>query len=115
MAGEAAAAGNGEPGRPHAPHAVEIGDEIGVVEEGDLARIAGWARESGVRWGLSADQRAPYKLERVEANTWQWGWDRVLLGVAMAEEDQRLLGGVLPLDDVGSGDIDLAGRFAEYL
>ena len=33
----------------------------------------------------------------------------------MAEEGQRLFGGVLPLDDVGSGDIDLAGRFAEFL
>ena len=37
------------------------------------------------------------------------------VGVAMAEEGQRLFGGVLPLDDVGSGDIDLAGRFAEFL
>ena len=41
MAGEAAAAGDSQSGRPDAPHAVQIGDEIGVVEEGDLARIAG--------------------------------------------------------------------------
>jgi exodeoxyribonuclease V gamma subunit len=33
----------------------------------------------------------------------------------MADEQQRLVGGVLPLDDVGSGDIDLAGRFAEFI
>ena len=39
----------------------------------------------------------------------------MLVGVAMAEKDQRLVGGVLPLDDVGSGDIDLAGRVAEFL
>ena len=33
----------------------------------------------------------------------------------MADERQRLFGGVLPLDDVDSGDIDLAGRLAELV
>jgi exodeoxyribonuclease V gamma subunit len=84
-------------------------------DDDELARVAQWARESGVRWGLTAAQRARYRLDVVPANTWEAGWDRVLLGVAMAEEGQRLLGGVLPLDDVGSSEIDLAGRFAEFL
>jgi exodeoxyribonuclease V gamma subunit len=85
------------------------------LDDDDVARIAQWARDGGVRWGLDAAQRAPYRLDRLRANTWQAGWDRVLVGVAMAEEEQRLFEGVLPLDDVGSGDIDLAGRFAEFL
>jgi exodeoxyribonuclease V gamma subunit len=85
------------------------------LDDDDLSRVAQWARDGGVRWGLNAPQRAPYRLERLPENTWQAGWDRVLVGVAMAEEGQRLLGGVLPLDDIGSGDIDLAGRFAEFL
>ena len=85
------------------------------LDDDDLTRIAQWARDGGVRWGLDAAQRASYRLDRLPANTWQAGWDRVLVGVAMAEEGQRLFGGVLPLDDVGSGDIDLAGRFAEFL
>ena len=33
----------------------------------------------------------------------------------MTEDEQRLFGGVLPLDDVDSGAIDLAGRFAELV
>ena len=33
----------------------------------------------------------------------------------MTEEDRRLVGGVLPLDDVESGAIDLAGRMAEFV
>ena len=85
------------------------------LDDDDLTRIARWASDSGVRWGLDAAQRASYRLDRLSANTWQAGWDRVLVGVTMAEERQRLFGGVLPLDDVGSGDIDLAGRFAEFL
>jgi exodeoxyribonuclease V gamma subunit len=85
------------------------------LDDDDLARVAQWARDGGVRWGLDATQRAPYRLDRLPANTWRAGWDRVLVGVAMAEEGQQLFGGVLPLDDIGSGDIDLAGRFAEFL
>jgi exodeoxyribonuclease V gamma subunit len=33
----------------------------------------------------------------------------------MSEDDQRLFGGVLPLDDVESGSIELAGRLAELI
>ena len=39
----------------------------------------------------------------------------MLVGVTMTEDEQRLFGGVLPLDDVDSGAIDLAGRFAELV
>jgi exodeoxyribonuclease V gamma subunit len=85
------------------------------LDDDDLTRIAQWSREAGVRWGLDAAQRASYRLDRLPANTWQAGWDRVLVGAAMAEEGPRLFEGVLPLDDVGSGDIDLVGRFAEFL
>lgn len=81
----------------------------------DLARMQEWAVATGVRWGLDAPHRRPFKLEAVEQNTWRAGIDRVLVGVAMAEEGQRLVDGVLPLDDVDSGSIDLAGRFAELI
>ena len=43
------------------------------------------------------------------------GWTALLLGVTMTEDEQRLFAGVLPLDDVESGAIDLAGRFAELV
>ena len=81
----------------------------------DLARIEQWVRESNVRWGFDAHHRQAFELGRIEANTWRSGLDRVLLGVAMAEDGQRLFAGTLPLDDVESGDIELAGRLAELV
>ncbi|HXY46058.1 MAG TPA: exodeoxyribonuclease V subunit gamma, partial [Acidimicrobiales bacterium] len=84
-------------------------------DDDDLTRIEEWVVGTGVRWGLDAEHRAPFKLEDLEANTWHAGLDRALLGVTMAEEGQRLFGGVLPLDDMDSGDIELAGRLAELL
>jgi exodeoxyribonuclease V gamma subunit len=80
----------------------------------DLDRLRQWTGEAGVRWGLDASHRRRYGLD-LGQNTWQAGLDRVLLGVAMAGDDHRYAGGVLPLDDVGSGDVDLAGRLAELV
>ncbi len=80
-----------------------------------FGRIEEWVVGAGVRWGLDAEHRAAFKLERLEANTWRAGLDRTLLGVTMADERQRLFGGAVPLDDMDSGDIDLAGRLAELV
>ena len=84
-------------------------------DDDDLSRIEEWVAEAGVRWGIDAEHRRPYKLHEVTANTWRSGLDRVLLGVTMTEQDLCLVGGVLPVDDVDSGDIDRAGRLAELV
>jgi exodeoxyribonuclease V gamma subunit len=79
-----------------------------------LSRVERWLAGTGVRWGLDGPHRRAWKLDRVEAGTWRAGIDRLLLGVAMAE-DERLFGGVLPFGDLSSDDIDLAGRVAELV
>ncbi len=81
----------------------------------DIARLQDWIAQAGVRWGLDAAHRAPYRLQAVADGTWQAGLDRLLLGVTMTEDGQRLFAGTLPLDDVDSRSIDLAGRFAELV
>jgi exodeoxyribonuclease V gamma subunit len=81
----------------------------------DLERLQEWVVESGVRWGLDAPHRGRFGLSAVAQNTWRAGLDRILLGAAMAEDDLRWIDTALPLDDVDSTDIDLAGRLAELL
>jgi len=83
-------------------------------DDDDLALIQDWVRDSGVRWGLDAPHRAPYSLQGVADGTWEQGLDRLLVGVTMAE-DERLFERVLPLDDVDSRTIELAGRLAELI
>ncbi len=84
-------------------------------DDDDVSRMEEWVVDSGIRWGLDQTHRAPFKLDVVRSNTWHAGLDRILLGVAMTEQDRHLVGGVLPLDDVESGAIDLAGRMAEFV
>ncbi|MEA2479472.1 MAG: exodeoxyribonuclease gamma subunit, partial [Thermoleophilaceae bacterium] len=85
------------------------------LDDDDLARMEDWVADSGIRWGLDARHREPFKLGALDAGTWRAGLDRMLVGVTMTEDEQRLFGGVLPLDDVDSGAIDLVGRFAELV
>ncbi len=84
-------------------------------DDDELERVGDWVRRSGVRWGLDAAGRSPYRLDGVPQNTWQTGLDRLLVGVAMDEEELRTVGLALPLDDVESNEADLAGRFAELV
>ena len=81
----------------------------------DLEQLSTWARESGVRWAFDAEHRADYGLAEVVQNTWRFGLDRVLAGVTMSADAQTWLDRTLPLDDVGSAQVDLAGRLAEYV
>jgi exodeoxyribonuclease V gamma subunit len=85
------------------------------LDDDDVTRFEDWVAAGGIRWGLDAAHRAPFKLDKLGAGTWRAGLDRVLAGVAMTEDDCRLFAGVLPLDDVESGAIDLVGRFAELV
>jgi exodeoxyribonuclease V gamma subunit len=85
------------------------------LDDDDLTLLQDWISQSGIRWGLDAPHRAPYKLDAVPEGTWSAGLDRLLLGVTMTEDGQRLFAGVLPLDDVDSRSIELAGRLAELI
>jgi exodeoxyribonuclease V gamma subunit len=88
-------------------------------DDDDLDLLRTWVARSGVRWGLDAPHRRRFALHAVPQNTWTAGLDRILLGAAMAGgeagEDDTWLGLALPLDDVDSGDIELAGRLAELV
>jgi exodeoxyribonuclease V gamma subunit len=80
----------------------------------DIERLRDWTVAAGARWGLDDAHRRAYQLSNIAQGTWRSALDRLLLGVAM-EEGAAWVGDTLPLDDVDSGDVDLAGRFAELI
>ena len=95
-------------------HAEPVRRRFGFTDD-DLDQIATWVGESGVRWAFDAPHRADFGLADVVTHTWQFGLDRILAGATMSADAQTWLDRTLPLDDVGSGQIDLAGRLAEYV
>ncbi|WP_028476788.1 exodeoxyribonuclease V subunit gamma [Nocardia sp. CNY236] len=84
-------------------------------DDEDLERLREWAAESGARWGIGQRQRQAFGVGDFAQNTFNSALDRILLGVSASEANQDWLDLALPLEDVDSNDIDLAGRFAEFV
>lgn len=80
----------------------------------DLDSVTAWVREANIRWGFDQEHRRPYGVQFLH-NTWRFGVDRVLSGVAMSDDSHAWLGTTLPLDDVSSNRVELAGRFADFV
>ena len=80
-------------------------------------QLRAWTRASNVRWGLKDADRSQWQLNRVTDGTWRHGVDRLLLGAAFdaANDDTRPVAQLLPAEDIDSADLDLLGRFAEFL
>ncbi|BHH82796.1 RecBCD enzyme subunit RecC [Desulforhopalus sp. 52FAK] len=82
----------------------------------DFDQIESWVVESGVRWGLSAEQRGEDGLVPFAENSWRAGLDRMLMGFACGQDS--FVDGVLPFTELeGRGAAPLGGlcRFVDLL
>lgn len=93
-------------------HADPVRSRFGFTDD-DLEEITDWVREANIRWGFDQEHRRPYGVDFVH-NTWRFGLDRILAGVALSDDSLGWIDGTLPLDDVGSNRVELAGRLAEF-
>ncbi len=80
----------------------------------DLDTITGWVRDAGVRWGIDGADRERFGQPPYEENTWRFGLDRLLLGVAFPGKGRETFGGRLPFDDVEGQRAELLGRFVHF-
>lgn len=79
----------------------------------DLPRVRRWTRESGVRWGYDENARAALALPSTREHSWSAGFDRMLLGYAMAET--ALFDGVLPYEAIEGVDAAVLGRLKSFI
>jgi len=79
------------------------------LSETDLELIKHWVQDTHVRWGKSAQHKQELGLPELNENTWQAALDRLLMGYAVASEDD-FVGDVLPYRDIeGSSALALGG------
>lgn len=91
-----------------------VARRFGLDEDG-LRRAHDMVAAAGVRWGMNAAHRGRFGLEGMTANTWLTGLNRMLVGIAMTEDGSHAVRSALPLDDVGSSDIEVVGAVAELM
>ncbi len=82
------------------------------IDEIDL--VHHWVKEAGVRWGVDGEHREKLGQPDFEENTWRFGLDRLLLGLALPGRERLMFGEVLPYDEVEGQDALLVGKLAEF-
>jgi len=84
-------------------------------QPGDTTTIRYWIERVHIRWGIDAEDRESRGLPRFEENSWKAGLERLLLGYALPEEDDKMFDDILPFGDVEGSTTKLLGRFAEFV
>ncbi|WP_125716399.1 exodeoxyribonuclease V subunit gamma [Pseudoalteromonas rubra] len=62
-----------------------IGKRFGV-EQSEFVQIQTWLQQVAVKWGLDGQHKRDYGLPEIPLNTWRHGLQRLLLGIASADE-----------------------------
>lgn len=83
------------------------------VSAGELDAIIDWVGAAGIRWGRDKDHRAQLAAGAFEQNSWRFGLDRLLLGVAQSD-DETLTAGVAPWSDLEGGITAALGKLWRF-
>jgi exodeoxyribonuclease V gamma subunit len=82
--------------------------------EKDVALIRWWVADARIYWGLDENHRLRMGLPGISENTWKAGLERLLLGYAMPQKDDKLFEGVLPYDNIEGGEAAVLGRLLTF-
>lgn len=81
-------------------------DEISMIEK--------MAEDSRILWGRDADYRESLGLPPFEENTWQFGLQRLFMGMAMPENYQIPVQGIMGCESFQGLDLEVLGKFARF-
>ena len=89
-----------------------VSDHLGFA---DTDRLTTLINSSGIRWGVNAEHRAAEQMEGFAQNTWMAGLGRLVLGVALREDDLAYQGAVLPLDVIDSDTVRMVESLGQVI
>lgn len=86
---------------------------FGITSD-DEELLRAWVDESGIRWAIDASHREREGQPAAVENTWQFGLDRLFVGMAIEDAPGRLFGGVRPQTGVEGSESEVLGRLADF-
>ncbi|MEE3052574.1 MAG: exodeoxyribonuclease V subunit gamma [Planctomycetota bacterium] len=90
-----------------------VRDRFGLSSR-NIEAIENWVVESGIRWGIDAGHRSELGQPAFDNNSWRFGLDRMLLGIALPSGEAAPWEGRLPCEMIeGTGSL-LLGNLAWY-
>lgn len=84
------------------------------LSETDLELIEHWIKDTNIRWARSAKHKQELGLPGTPENTWKAGLDRLLMGYAIADE-QNFTDGVLPYSDIEGSSAQALGGLCDFI
>jgi exodeoxyribonuclease V gamma subunit len=81
-----------------------------------LTLLATWSEDLAIRYGLNASLRSERWSINSEIGTWDVALDRLMMGIAIPGEVDRIgPGNVVPYDGIGGSDMHVAGTVSEFV
>jgi exodeoxyribonuclease V gamma subunit len=84
------------------------------IVPGDIQNLGEMVSRAGILWGLDPDHRRHLTGTGFEENTWQFGLQRLFMGMAMPSNAGVLVNGVLPCPFLEGLEARILGRFAHF-
>jgi len=83
-------------------------------ETSDLTHIEKMLADSSVLWGKDGEHRERLGVPGFKENTWQFGLERLFMGMAMPEAHDLIVNGVLPCESFEGSDLEVLGKLAGF-
>ncbi len=80
----------------------------------DLAHIEKMLADAHILWGKDGAHRESLGLPGFEENTWQFGLERLFMGLAMPEHYESPIHGVLPCESFEGSDLEVLGKLSRF-
>lgn len=86
------------------------------LDEQSIELIAMWLNEAAVRWGLNAEHKQSVaNIEQAsEQNSWEWGLQRLIVGIS-SRDSADIIDGMLTIPDVEGSNTLVLGNLLRFL
>lgn len=85
------------------------------ISESDIDLVKKWLEETRITWGMNADDRTALGLPGYTEGSWMAGLERLVFGYALSSDDNVLIDGVLPFDNMEGEAATVLGRFVQFV
>ncbi len=84
------------------------------IEESSVPKLCQWIEGAQIRWGLNGEHRETFGIEKgLEANTWKFGLNRMLLGYAVGNGEA--FNGIEPYEEIGGLEAQTLGGLCQLM
>ncbi len=84
------------------------------ISERDTLLLQDWLTSTNIRWGIDKAHKQSTGTPGVHQNTWEFGLDRIMLGLAMPDDSGLPFDSILPFDRIEGSQGILLGKFLSF-